>query len=244
VHAEKAFRACGMVPTESSQTARLTSDMAAIGMNFIADKGHTPSVSEPNIEDTLLFASIEGMENRDLRVLAVLVTWFRIHAAWVNADRLTRLIEMQKSPRLRAFWSALAGIHEKDRRFARLVKLYTGPRHDLADTGSDFQIKRHGEDQRFQDSPIRAASNLLRDRDADVLAPADLARRHLAYRWRIIMGPGYRADMWAALEKDSSLSPAALAKKTYGSFATAWRVRRDFDLAAVTQARPVRSTRK
>lgn len=211
-----------MIPAESSQTATLTSDMAAIGMNFTADKGHTLSASEPNIEDTLLFASIEGMENRDLRVLAVLVTWFRIHAAWVNADRLTRLIEMQPSPRVGAFWSALACIHKKDRRFARLAKLYAGPRHDLADCGTDFQIKRHGEGPRFLGSPIRVAANLLRDREADVMAPTDLARRHLAYRWRIIMGPGYRADMWAALEKDSSLSPAALAKKTYGSFATAF----------------------
>jgi len=233
-----------MMPTESDPIETLTSDMAAIGMNFTADQGRALSPSEPNIEDTLLFASIEGMENRDLRVLAVLVTWFRIHAAWVNADRLIRLIKMQKSPRLRAFWSALAGVHEKDRRFARLAKLYSGPRHDLADTGTDFQVKRNGEDQRFQDSPIRVASNLLRDRDADVLAPADLARRHLAYRRRIIMGPGYRADMWAALEKDGSLSAAALAKKTYGSFATAWRVRRDFDLVAMNEARPVRSTRK
>src|SRR5216684_5156340 len=233
-----------MIPTESSRTATFTSDMAAIGMNFTADKGHTLSASEPNIEDTLLFASIEGMENCDLRVLAVLVTWFRIHSAWVNADRLTRLIEMQTSPRLRAFWSALARIHEKDRRFARLAKLYAGPRHDLADSGTDFQIKRHGEDPRFLGSPIRVATNLLRDREADVMVPADLARRHRSYRWRIIMGPGYRADMWAALEKDGSLSAAALAKMTYGSFATAWRVRRDFDLVDVTQARPVRSTRK
>src|SRR5258708_26753870 len=225
-----------MIPAESSQTATLTSDMAAIGMNFTADKGHTLSESEPNIEDTLLFASIEGVENRDLRVLAVLVRWFCIHSAWVNADRRPRLIEMHPPPRLRAFWPALARIHEKDRRFARLAKLYAGPRHDLADAGTDFQIKRHGEDQRFQDSPIRVASNLLRDRDADVLAPADLARQHLTYRWRIIMGPGYRADMWAALEKDSSLSPAALAKKTYGSFATAWRVRRGFFLVDATHA--------
>src|SRR6266850_5386903 len=121
-----------MIPAESSRTATLTLDMAAIGMNFTVDS-HGSSASEPNIEDTLLFASIEGMENRDLRVLAVLVTWFRIHAAWVNADRLTRLIEMQKSPRVGAFWSALACIHKKDRRFARLAKLYAGPRHDLAD---------------------------------------------------------------------------------------------------------------
>ena len=34
--------------------------------------------------------------------------------------------------------------------------------------------------------------------------------------------------MWAALELDATLSAAALAKESYGSFATAWHVRRDF----------------
>ena len=48
----------------------LTSYMTAIGMNFAAT-----SFPEPNIEDTLLFASIEGMEKDDLRVLTVLVAW-------------------------------------------------------------------------------------------------------------------------------------------------------------------------
>ena len=57
-----------------------------------------------------------------------------------------------------------------------------------------------------------------------------LARRHAAYQWRVITGPSYRADMWAALEHDEKHSAAALAKKAYGSFATAWRVRRDFEL--------------
>jgi hypothetical protein len=37
----------------------LTSYMTGIGMNFAAS-----SFPEPNIEDTLLFASIEGMEKR------------------------------------------------------------------------------------------------------------------------------------------------------------------------------------
>jgi hypothetical protein len=120
----------------------------------------------------------------------------------------------------------------KDRRFARLARLYTGPRLELTPTGTDFQIKRFGEDSRLQGSAIRVAANVLRDRAADVLSPADLALRHHAYRWRVIMGPSYRADMWAALEDDPALSAAALAKKTYGSFATAWRVRRDFGLLA------------
>jgi hypothetical protein len=42
------------------------------------------------------------------------------------------------------------------------------------------------------------------------------------------MGPSYRADMWAALARNPSLSAAALARKTYGSFATAWQVKSDF----------------
>ena len=73
-------------------------------------------------------------------------------------------------------------------------------------------------------------ANVLRDRAADVQPPAELARRHRAYRCRVLIGPSYRADMWAALADDPALSAAALARKTYGSFATAWRVRRDFAL--------------
>jgi hypothetical protein len=34
--------------------------------------------------------------------------------------------------------------------------------------------------------------------------------------------------MWAALERKPELSAAALARATYGSFATAWQVLRDF----------------
>ena len=97
--------------------------MVGIGMNFAA-----PPVPEPNIEDTILFASIEGMENYDLRVLAVLLTWFGIHAAWVNADRLTKLVAGQNLPRVRAFWSAVARWQNRDRRFARLARLHLAVR--------------------------------------------------------------------------------------------------------------------
>lgn len=47
-----------------------------------------------------------------------------------------------------------------------------------------------------------------------------------------MIGPTYRADMWAALEGDPTLSAAVLARKAYGSFATAWRVRHDFAVLA------------
>ena len=203
----------------------LTQAMVGIGMNFAA-----PAGAQPNIEDTLLFASVEGMENADLRVLAVLVTWFGVHAARVNADRLTRLVTPHESARVRALWSALARWQGADRRFARMAKAYRGPRIDVLASGTDFQVKHHGEDPRFAGSVLRVPSNLLRDRSTDVLLPADLASRHRAYRCRLLMGPSYRADMWAALEADPTLSATALARSTHGSFATAWRVRSDFSL--------------
>ncbi len=214
-----------LLPSEPEGNKALTSDMVAIGMNFAAR-----STGEPNIEDTLFFASQEAMEKQELRVLSILVTWFGIHAAWVNADRLTKLIDLSSSQRVRALWSALAHWQTKDHRFARLISSYSGPCLDVTEEGTEFQIKRFGQDPRFQGSAIRVAANLLRDRPADVLPPEELARRHGAYRWRIVIGPSYRADMWAALEQDPTLSAAELARKTYGSFATAWRVRRDFGL--------------
>ena len=82
-----------LAPSPLVRPDELTSRMVGIGMNFAA-----PPVLEPNIEDTILFASIEGIEKYDLRVLAVLLTWIGIHVAWVNADRLTRLVAAQSSP--------------------------------------------------------------------------------------------------------------------------------------------------
>ncbi len=212
-----------IAPARSPSGDALTADLVGIGL-LVGGEGSR----EPNIEDTLLFASVEGLERDDLRVLAVLVTWFGLHAAHVNADRLTRLMALQASKRVRAFWSALARWRSADRRFARLAEAYRGPRLDLLATGTDFQVARHGEDPRFAGSKLRAPANVLRDRPADVPQPAELARTHAAYRWRVVIGPSYRADMWAALERKPDLSAAALARATYGSFASAWQVRRDF----------------
>jgi len=212
------------------QAEALTSAMVGIGMNFAA-----MTEAPPNIENTLLFASVEAMEHDDRRVLAVLATWFGVHAPWVNADRMTKLVGEQKSPRVRALWSALAHWQRQDRRFARLMRLHRGPALDLLSVGTDFQLRRHGEDPRFKGTALRVPANVLRDRAADVLTPAELAQRHPAFRCRVMMGPGYRADMWAALGAEPQLSAAELARRTYGSFATAWNVRRAF---AMLRTRP------
>ena len=222
----------------------LTRAMIGIGMNFVG-KGDP----DANIEDTIYFASIEGMENDDLRTLAVLVTWFDVHSRWINADRLTRLVAESDSKRVRVFWSAVAKWKEKDRRFSRLAKQSARTRIDLLQAGSDYLIERHGEDERFQSGPLRVPANVLRDRPADVLPPEVLAQRHHAYRFRIMMGPTYRADMWAMMEIKPTISAAELARTTYGSFATASQVKHDWQLLhpkeeTLSETNTSRQTRK
>jgi len=193
----------------------LTADLVAIGIKLRA----TAAKRAPNIEDTLLFASLDATE-KDTSLLAPLVLWFRVHHPWVNADRLTRLVRDQDSSRVRALWAGFGRWQKSDPRFARLAKVHRGARVILGGDGR--------EDPRFRQGPVRITASLTREREADVFDPAALAKRHSAYRWRLIIGPTYRADMWAALEADPELTPTELARRTYGSFATAWNVKRDF----------------
>jgi hypothetical protein len=205
---------------ELPEGAELTRALAGIGVRLAAEP-----LIETKIEDELLAASIEGMEREDLRVLSLLVTWLGAHASRVNLDRLTRAVRAQRSPRVRAFWSAIARWQQKDPRWRRLAKAYRGPRVELLRTGNAFQVARRGEDGRFASGPLQAPAGTLRDRPQDVLTAQELARVHRTYRLRVQMGPSYRADMWAELTANPALRPADLARKTYGSFATASEVR-------------------
>jgi hypothetical protein len=213
-----------LAPARTPDEEALTRQLVGIGMAFAA-----PAEADANIENSLLFASVAGLDHGDLRILAVLTTWLGVHAPRVLADRLVQIVAQHPSARVQAYWAAIASWLAKDRRFARLAGTRRGaPRVDLLPAGTEFQVRRHGEDPRFSGSPLRVPANGLRDRPADVFEPAELARVHRAYRWRLVIGPTYRADMWAALESDPGLSAADLARRTYGSFPTAWHVRRDF----------------
>jgi hypothetical protein len=170
------------------------------------------------------------MDRADLRVLSVLVTWLGVHGTRVNVDRLAKLIEAGGSKRVRAFWASVGRWRAKDRRYARLMRLHKGEPVDLLDVGTSFQIRRHGEDPRFEGSALRVPVNVLRDRQADVMTPGQLARSHRAYSWRVAIGPTFRADMWAEMEGTPGLKPAEIARKTYGSFATAWHAKRDWEV--------------
>jgi hypothetical protein len=219
-------------PAEPLTGEALVAAMVGIGMNLAAN-----GARNPNIEDTLLFASREALAKQDTGVLSALTTWLGIHSNWVNADRLTRLVAEQE-PRIRAFWAAAGHWLKPDRRFARLSGLYRGHRVDVLPAGAELEVNRHGEDLRFAGSPLRVPANLLAARDAEVLSPGDLAKRHCGYRQRVLMGPSYRADMWGLLLAQPSLSAAELARRTYGSFATAWQVKRDWELLKGTRAVP------
>jgi hypothetical protein len=216
-----------ILPESPVPAGELSGALVGIGVNLAAR-----AACEPNIEDTLYFASAEGMDGGDLRVLALVVTWFGVHGAFVNAERLTQIVSGSSSNRVKAFWASLARWQHKDRRFARLAKGFVGSRVDLLTSGAGYQVGRRGEDPRFEGTPLRVPAGVLRDRAEDVVPPESLAKKHTAYRFRVQMGPSYRADMWAALIEDPSLPAAALARKTYGSFATAWTTKRHFSMLA------------
>jgi hypothetical protein len=200
--------------------------MAGIGMAF----AETPAES-PNIENTVLSASFEGMEQDDLRVLSVPLQWLEVYQSWVNADRLFRAISSIESPRIRAFWAAVGFWLKKDNRFSRFTNIYKGrQRIDLLREMNAFQIQRKGEDPRFEKSSLCVPAGILRQRASDVHPPEEMIKRHIGLRLRVLMGPSYRADMWAELEKKPDLSTAELARKTCGSFATAWNTKKDFSL--------------
>lgn len=214
-------------PTATPAGKCLAERLIGIGVG-LAGRG----VRDPIIEDTLIAASIEGMERDDLRVLALLTTWLEIHHAWVNAGRLVRALRAVEPVRTRAYWSAVGSWLEDDRRFARLRGLHRGRRTNLLRTGTSFQIGRRGEDPRFENTQLRVPLGVLRNRPGDIQKPEELARRHRTYHRRVQIGPTYRADMWALLEAEPDITTAELARRTYGSYATAWRVRRDFEIVA------------
>lgn len=168
----------------------LIAGLAGIGMNFAV----APS-PDPNIEDLLIAASVEGMEQDDLRILSVLTTWVGIHHPIINADRLVRMVRAHPSPRVRGFWAAIALWLKKNRRFLRLREICSGPPLDLLRTGQEFQILRKGEDPRLEGGPLRVPAGVLRDRTADVLSPRELAKMSRTYRNLIQMGPTYRTDI-------------------------------------------------
>ncbi len=220
-----------VVPGNFSTGTKLNKALIGIGMSFAGK-----SQRNPNIENTLIAASLTAIGDCDYRLLSVLTYWIQIHYPWINVDRLYRVLKTIQSEKILSYWSAIGIWLSSDRRFLKFKNLYKGKSINLLETGTDFQISRHGEDERFASSKLRVPANLLRARPSDVLQPTQLAKIHDIYRHRILQGPTYRADMWAIVELSPELSAADLARKTYGSFATAWKVKHDWAILNATAA--------
>ena len=214
-----------IMPFQEPGRAQLTSDMAGIGMNFDARPNR-----EANVEDTIFFASVEGMDRGDLRTLSVLTMWLESYFPRVLVDRLTRLVAEEGSKRVRAYWASIARWKKSDRRFERMAGSNRGRKVDLLESGTDFLIRRNGEDPRFASGPLRVPKKTLRRREMDVIPPAKVQKSNLFIRYRIMIGPTYRSDIWALLEMHPDLSPAEIARRVYASYPTAWHSRKDWEL--------------
>jgi len=210
---------------------RLTKGLISIGFRLSGAR----STKLYNIEDVLFSAAQEGVLGEDYRVLGLLVDWFEVHSRMVNVDRLCRLVMTLEEEKLKRFWVAIAQWLSNDVRFKKIQKLYRFKTSaDLLSTGTEFLIKRHGWDERFKDTVLRVPNQTLRRRLGDILSPKELAKKNLFYRFRVLLGPIYRADLWAHLDRNDSISTAELARLGYANFATAWAVKRDFNLLAST----------
>ena len=201
----------------------LTARMVGIGMNFAAIPDR-----DADLEVTLVHASQVGMDDGDLRVLSVLTTWLGVHHHYVNTGRLVVVAGVTISQRVRAYWAAVASRLAGEQRWAQLRRLHRGARLELLPAGTDFQVKRRGDDPGFIDSPLLVPAGSLRDRPGDVLAPEVLARRHAGYRNRVLLGATLRADAWTMLERSPELTVAEVSALAACSVTTARLVVRDF----------------
>lgn len=213
-----------ILPSSVLAGKELSSALVGIGIKLSGKE-----VCNQNIENVLFYASVEALTG-DYRLLSLLVNWIDIHSDRILVDRLYHLVKELGDEKQKAFWSGVACWKSIDPRFSKLKKLYEGNRIELLGVGTKFQVSTKGEDERFKNSPIIVANKTLRERPSDIMSPNILAKKHLAYYYRVIIGSTYKADMWAMLELNPDLNISQLAKITYGSFATAWRVKQEWEL--------------
>ena len=199
----------------------LDGDLRAIGFNL---NGRKKSI-DPNIEASLISASIEAINNKDNRIGGLLVDWITAHYLRVNVDRLTKFVfSLNDSDYkfVKTFWCANAQrLFIKDQRFKRLSELYKGRRVNFADRFikkgqqkvTKMLIEIKGEDERFKRTCIRVPKGYFAERPHQIFPVSVIAKNHLPYRYRVMMGSSYRADLWALLDNDPSISAYALGKK-------------------------------
>ena len=216
---------------------QLDSSLRAIGFNVFCDRKST----DPNIEETLISASIEAVNGRDNRLGGLVVDWMTIHSARINVDRLTKFVNQLNNDTykfVRVFWCANAQrLFTKDQRFKRLSQIYRGRRINLVDCLTYKKRKRtnllialKGQDERFTNTCIRLPKGYFSERSKQIFPASVVAKNHLTYRYRLMMGPSYRADVWGLIKRNPNISAYALAKKAYCSYRTAYITKKDYEM--------------
>lgn len=214
---------------EYPKNEELTKKLIGIGFKIGGEKEENP-----NIEDTIIAAAIEGCGG-DYRVLSILTDWLEIHKEVINVDRLVMASKEIRNQKVRAYFSAIGFRFKKDSRFKKLIQVYKEKPVFLGiDSSYPFLVQRNGEDQRFLNSKLIVAKGTIRERKEDVSTPIELAKAHEDYYYRILIGPSFRADMVSLFLRDKNISPSELARKCYGSFASAWQVVTDMKMIGQT----------
>ena len=219
----------------------LDSDLRAIGFNLSSRKKSV----DPNIEASIISASVEAVNNKDNRIGGLLVDWITTHYLRVNVDRLTKFasnLSESDYKFVKIFWCANAQrLFAKDQRFKRLSELYKGIRINFVDRFSKNRkqkitkmlIEIKGEDERFKKTCIRVPKGYFSERSHQIFPVSVVVKNHLSYRYRVMMGSSYRADLWALLDRDPNISAYALGKKVNCSYRAAYVVKKDYEILKV-----------
>lgn len=204
----------------------LTRSMIGIGILFGGE-----GTKNPNIENTIISASLHGIRNQDFRVLSMVTLWLEKHFFILNASRLIKLIEKCKEDKsFLRFWVAVSQWQAADNRFKGFREKYSFKRRKEISSGAKFLSEKNGYDLRFINTCLIVPKKMLEKKDWLVLDPKDMVNHHSDYRWRLIIGPSFRADMWSQLEQYREISASELAKNSYGSYATAHRSKKEYEI--------------
>ena len=227
-----------VLPESFPEGSALECALYGMGVMISADK----RVPDPNIEDTLISAVREELLHGGSRVLALATDWIEVHRDRINVDRLTRALEsLSGEGNVKIYFTALAQwLVKSDRRFARLAHLYKGERRTFLSLPPDAPFsdltgllvtRAGGEDPRFANTCLKVPLGTIRRRPGKhILSAKELCKLHAPFRFRVMMGPSYRADLWAIYHQDPSLSAYEAAKRAYSSYETARQVKQDFEL--------------
>jgi hypothetical protein len=210
---------------EYPRGAELTGKLIGIGFKIGGIKEENP-----NIEDTIIAAAIEGMTG-DFRTLSLLTDWLLVHAEILNVERLYKALKNLNNQRVNAYFASIGWQIKKDPRFKKIESLYKGQKLFLDTNQSyEFLVSRNGEDRRFEKTKLIVANGSLRSRPVDIATPREMVQMHKDYYYRTLIGPSFRADMVSCFLRERNISAADLARRCYGSFATAWQVVSDMSL--------------